>query len=395
MRLIPSDPDIRTIVSRIIDGDINLQPNFQRGEVWGELKKIKLIDSVLRDWHIPPIHVVEIKENGKQDVLDGQQRLVAIRDFVNGKFSINGMIEPLNNDIQQLDGFKYKDLPDVWKRKFDKFTIRVYSITDYSPSEPGELFYRLNQPTNLTSAEQRNAFYGPAREQVKTIVELFDDLELTRKEVGFSNSRMAYDDVIARLCIYLDFGNLREKVTANLLADKFRDENGFSELTITRARSSVIIFSKAVRTFKSSIKFNKATLLSWLLFLTKFDDDSNLDMVIIGEFIYDFEITRNSSKVKSIDFNSRLNSFNNLLNIFSDRSSSRVADVSSVLIRDLIISACFISYTKNLNYNVIPLKDLSYLEEFLNYTNSSYAEKISIEDELYIFIDKNEWGSRI
>lgn len=39
MRLLPSDPDIQTIVARIKGGDINLQPDFQRGEVWGSPKK--------------------------------------------------------------------------------------------------------------------------------------------------------------------------------------------------------------------------------------------------------------------------------------------------------------------------------------------------------------------
>ncbi|MEW4278928.1 DUF262 domain-containing protein [Priestia megaterium] len=79
MRLLTSDLDIQTIVAPIQNNDINLQPNFQRGEIWGEPKK--KIDSILRDWHVPPIHVVEVKETAKQDVLDDQQRLVAIRDF--------------------------------------------------------------------------------------------------------------------------------------------------------------------------------------------------------------------------------------------------------------------------------------------------------------------------
>ena len=59
MRLLPSDPDIETIVSCIKSGDIDLQPDFQRGEVWSMTKKQRLIDSVLRDWHEPPIHVIE------------------------------------------------------------------------------------------------------------------------------------------------------------------------------------------------------------------------------------------------------------------------------------------------------------------------------------------------
>lgn len=170
MRLLPSDPDIQTIVSRIKNGDYDLQPDFQRGEVWGDSKKRRLIDSVLRDWHVPPIHVVEVRETAKQEVLDGQQRLVAIRDFVNGVIKVDGKIQPFDDEIIKLDGMTYSELPEFWRRRFDQFTIRVFKITDYSPEEPGELFFRLNQPTNLTSAEQRNAFFGPARQQVKKLV---------------------------------------------------------------------------------------------------------------------------------------------------------------------------------------------------------------------------------
>ncbi len=89
MKMLPSDPDIQTIVARIDSGDLDLQPNFQRGEVWTTAKKRKLIDSILRDWHIPPIHVV-VGDKGKQEVLDGQQRLVAIRDFVRGVIRVDG-----------------------------------------------------------------------------------------------------------------------------------------------------------------------------------------------------------------------------------------------------------------------------------------------------------------
>jgi uncharacterized protein with ParB-like and HNH nuclease domain len=77
MKMTPSDPDIQTIYSRICSGDLDLQPNFQRGEVWPTQKKRKLIDSILRDWHVPPVHVV-VSERGRQEVLDGQQRLAAI-----------------------------------------------------------------------------------------------------------------------------------------------------------------------------------------------------------------------------------------------------------------------------------------------------------------------------
>jgi hypothetical protein len=188
MRLLPSDPDISTIIKRIKDGDINLQPDFQRGEVWSIAKKQRLIDSILRDWHI---HVVEVKDSSKLDVLDGQQRLAAIRDFVNGFFYVDGAIAPINDDILNLNGLGYADLTDKWRRRFDQFTIRIFKITDYSPQEPGELFFRLNQPVSLTSAEQRNDFYGEARGQIKSLVELLNVLGMGKEDIGFSNSRMA------------------------------------------------------------------------------------------------------------------------------------------------------------------------------------------------------------
>jgi len=95
MRLLPSDPDIQTIVSRIESGVIDLQPDFQRGEVWSIAKKKRLIDSILRNWHVPPLHVV-MTDGGIQEVLDGQQRLVAIRDFVRGLFPVDGKARFLN-----------------------------------------------------------------------------------------------------------------------------------------------------------------------------------------------------------------------------------------------------------------------------------------------------------
>ena len=103
-------------------------------------------------------------------MLDGQQQLAAIRDFVEGYFSVDGNTEPLEQSIQSLHGKFYKDLPEEWRRRFNQFTIRIFRIVDYQVSEPAELFFRLNQPASLTGAEQRNAFFGPVREQIKELV---------------------------------------------------------------------------------------------------------------------------------------------------------------------------------------------------------------------------------
>jgi hypothetical protein len=115
-----SELEIETLYNRIKNHDVNLQPDFQRGEVWSTQKKKKLIDSILRGWKIPPIHFV-LGENAVDEVLDGQQRLVSIRDFIDNEISIDGYLTPLDNNIQGYHGMYYKDLPDAIQRKFRKY----------------------------------------------------------------------------------------------------------------------------------------------------------------------------------------------------------------------------------------------------------------------------------
>ncbi|WP_206922934.1 DUF262 domain-containing protein [Alicyclobacillus suci] len=334
MKMSGSDPDMQTIIARIVSGDLNLQPDFQRGEVWGDGKKRRLIDSILREWHVPPIHVVQVKETAELEVLDGQQRLAAIRDFYMGRISVDGFIGPDDSEIRQLHGCTYHTLPQKWQRKFNQFTIRMFQITNYEPDEPGELFYRLNQPTNLTSAEQRNAFFGPAREQVKELAKRFEGNGLGRNIIGFSNSRMAYDDVIAKLCLTLDMGTLYEKITSAMITNKFRSKEMFSDETISRVERTIDLFAAELIS-GSPLKFNKATMYSWLLFVARFQPGQDPN---IGKFIREFERLRVQYKTSPLDYIPIGSSTAEaLISVFNDRASSRVNDVTSVVARDLVL----------------------------------------------------------
>ena len=121
MKLRAYDPDIQTVVNRIKDEDLDLQPDFQRGSVWNVKKKQLLIDSILRDWHIPPVHVVSQGNGGKDEVLDGQQRLSAIFEFCVDEFPVNGKFQPLDDSITSLDGLVFSQLPRDVLRKLNKF----------------------------------------------------------------------------------------------------------------------------------------------------------------------------------------------------------------------------------------------------------------------------------
>jgi hypothetical protein len=256
MKMTPWEPDLRTVVDRISNKDIDLQPEFQRQEIWSPNKKKKLIDTILRGWSIPPVFLV-VRSDGRMDVLDGQQRLAAIRDFIQNEFAIDGKITPVDSRVSLLHGKYYRSLDRVEQRLLDQYTLRCFRITDYLPDEPSELFYRLNQPSMLTAGEQRNAFYGPAREQLKALVGDFEAGENSKKTIGFSNARLAYDDIIARLLFFLEAGTFAVKSTETLISQRFKERDEFNTYTIAAASRSIELFSNS-REQASSIRLNKA-----------------------------------------------------------------------------------------------------------------------------------------
>lgn len=204
MQLSSKDPDVQTIISWIRDERIDLEPDFQRGEVWNLSKKQLLIDTILRDWQMPPIFIIVDEETLTKNVLDGHQRLTTIYQFCRNDFPVNGFLQPQNDLIHSLDGRYFRDLPERQRRKFLDFSIRVFEITHHERDEPFELFYRLNEGVKLTAAERRNTFYGELRGQVKRLVDFWEEIGLDSEKLGFANARLAYHDVVARTLIHLE-----------------------------------------------------------------------------------------------------------------------------------------------------------------------------------------------
>lgn len=347
MHLTPSDPDIATLYRKIRQKRLDLQPNFQRGEVWGKAKKQRLIDSILRGWHIPPIHVIQVPNSEKQEVLDGQQRLAAIRDFLEGDFTVNGNLDPIEPYLMELDGLSWNELPETISGKIEDFTIRLLTISDYKPGEPGELFYRLNQPTNLTSAEQRNAYFGEARQQVKDLSETMIELGYSREVLGFSNSRMAYDDVISKFLLTLELGTLKKKITANSVTSRYRDSDGFDRDLIESAEKTLFKLLNCLMQSKTSVKLNKASTLSWLIFIYSYSNSFYSEEDLIDFFDSFEKIKKEASESDELTIlpkgiNKGL--VKKILAVYHDRSGSRVADTSSVVLRDLSLWSLFTVY---------------------------------------------------
>lgn len=152
---------LNTIVTLVKSDDYILNPEFQRRHRWDNSRKSKLIESFIMNVPIPPIFLYE-KEYSVYEVMDGLQRLTAISQFYEDKFSLQDLIE-----WKELNGLKYSQLPEQIKKGIDRryiSSIILLQETAKTEAEANRLkqlvFERINSGgEKLKPQEIRNALY--------------------------------------------------------------------------------------------------------------------------------------------------------------------------------------------------------------------------------------------
>jgi hypothetical protein len=123
---------------------VNVRPEYQRRLVWDRKKKSLLIESLLMNVPIPPVFLYETELN-RYEVMDGQQRLNAIMEFYDNRFSLNGL-----ETWAVLNGLTYGQCPPRIQRGLDR--RRVSATVLLAENQMGtngdvvrrEVFERLN-----------------------------------------------------------------------------------------------------------------------------------------------------------------------------------------------------------------------------------------------------------
>ena len=166
-------------------------PDWQRGEVWDLARQQWLIDSILRGLTLPKIYVAQ-NADGVFEVVDGQQRLAAIRLFLDGKISLSSVT------MQELgiegDG-TFQSLSGEMAAAINAFTLQSDVITGADPEQVRELFLRLQHGMPLVTREKLNATHGNFRDYA---------LALTKRtfftvSVAFRDMRQAFLDVTSKV----------------------------------------------------------------------------------------------------------------------------------------------------------------------------------------------------
>lgn len=165
------DWTIATIISQIEQGNIDLNPKFQRRNAWDDARRSKLIESLVAGLPVPEIVLAEDPKKKKAFiVIDGKQRLLTIFGFVDPTVNywnkpqlktlklrgdLNGKtFEQLKSDASLTDEF----------REFMNADVRCTIISNFKSDDAlYDIFYRLNTGSvPLSTQELRQVLHKGA-----------------------------------------------------------------------------------------------------------------------------------------------------------------------------------------------------------------------------------------
>ncbi|MBE7492968.1 MAG: DUF262 domain-containing protein [Planctomycetes bacterium] len=229
--------------------DIHLNPAWQRGPVWTAKRRSLLIDSVLRGYDIPMLYLRECRPGMTYqfEVVDGQQRLRALWDFIDDGYPLDSDLDPVAG--HSVAGLRYSDLPNTLKKRINRFRVVVAYVKDAQEPELSRLFSRMQMGVRLNPPELRNAIQSGLRHAVDGVARLHSFFQHSQ----VSAARFKHQDYLAHavsICVH----DARRDLKAPQLMDDY--------LTLTDdTYAPVLADADAILTFLAKVNDQTAKRL--------------------------------------------------------------------------------------------------------------------------------------
>ena len=269
---------------------IDPKPQYQRTSVWSLAKKRLLIDSILRGYDLPKFYV----NKGtlfNYEVVDGQQRMRAIWEFVNNEYKLDErVIEGVNTKGLTYDEIKHN--AHLFE-KFMKFPISLSILISFSQEEIRTLFARLQMGERLNSVELRHA---TASNIGFSIVALATNHSFfNEKDCKIKNGRYKHQDYIDNaltVCNSHLGKNVRGIDMMNLYLDYANSTMAdFGDL-ITKG-SGVLDYMKDINNFQKGIFRNKWSFVDiFYLLYNHLGSFKNINTQTFCNNLWAFELQR-------------------------------------------------------------------------------------------------------
>jgi len=193
---------IELIVQKYADGleeDTNelFIPDYQRGYKWPQKTYSRFIESILLDFPIPYIYIADVDDSedperdGRIEVIDGSQRIRALYYFISNQIALQDLKE-----INELEGFRFEDLPASRRRRFLRETIRLIELKGAVDEDTRrDLFERINSGVKrLEAMEVRHGSTEANSKFYRDVVIAAAELPLFKELAPLSAQKLASAD---------------------------------------------------------------------------------------------------------------------------------------------------------------------------------------------------------
>jgi Protein of unknown function DUF262 len=165
----PNTQALSWFYSEYEKGSLILTPKYQRNPIWSIGQKCFLIDSLISDCPIPQVFINIMttgsgrEKNTKYEVVDGQQRLRAILEFMNDEWPLiatTAKSYPVSDAYKPHINKKYTELPESLQDKIWNYPLAVQELRGWGAVQIRSLFRRLNYVVEkLNKQELRHSQY--------------------------------------------------------------------------------------------------------------------------------------------------------------------------------------------------------------------------------------------
>ena len=229
-----------------------LRPSYQRQEKINVYKASAIIESILLGINLPPIFIFKRAEAGIKEVVDGQQRILAIIGFLGEMFKNEDgkLVYSKNNNyklkglriLTNLEGKKYSDLESVLQDKILDFVIDQIVIEESMNESfnPIDLFIRLNYkpyPIKPNTFEMWNSIvHHEIVKKTKEVAQSEKSWFFLREVDERKPDRMKNEELIVSLA-YIDFNDTYTDVIGFFLRQdritcRIKDKKGLTSFLI-------------------------------------------------------------------------------------------------------------------------------------------------------------------
>jgi Protein of unknown function DUF262 len=239
-------------------GVLDLTPKFQRRGVWTPAARSFFIDTILQSMPIPPIYIRVTQSPDKKrrirQIVDGQQRLSCILDFIGGKFRLSRALRA------PWGGKTYDGLSVDEQDRIRNYSFAAEIFQGISDREVLQIFSRLNTySVQLNAQELRNGrYFGEFKNCVYSLA--YDHLEFWRRNKIFTErniARMIEVELTSELVITQIAGMQDKKKTIDSFYSQLEDSFETKEINESRFREVIDLISDTFDTGLGETEFSR------------------------------------------------------------------------------------------------------------------------------------------